>query len=106
MLLICALRSICASASSAAAAPPRPCHLRAPVIRLRSAGNDRERAMTSIAGMADGDAWLRARRDGDRLVLTAGGRWVIAAAVSLDRQLRALDGTGAREVVIDLAAVT
>lgn len=62
--------------------------------------------MSADGGAASSLAWLRPRRDGERLVLHAGGSWVIAAAAALDRELREVDGSGAREIVIDLAAVT
>src|SRR5690242_12043305 len=62
--------------------------------------------MSVEAAAADGLGWLRPSREGERLVLQAGGAWVIAAAVGLDRQLRAVERSGAREVVVDLAAVT
>jgi phospholipid/cholesterol/gamma-HCH transport system permease protein len=62
--------------------------------------------MSADGAAASGLAWLRPHRDGERLVLHAGGSWIIAAAAVLDRELRGVDGSGAREIVIDLAAVT
>ncbi|MBV8652470.1 MAG: MlaE family lipid ABC transporter permease subunit, partial [Alphaproteobacteria bacterium] len=46
-----------------------------------------------------------ASRQGDRLVMTAGGAWVIGAARELDRTLRQVEVDGARAVVLDLAGV-
>jgi phospholipid/cholesterol/gamma-HCH transport system permease protein len=62
--------------------------------------------MSAEAGAADGLGWLRPSREGERLVLQAGGAWVIAAAGRLDRQLRALEHSGVREMIVDLAAVS
>jgi hypothetical protein len=41
--------------------------------------------------MAAGDGWIRAEREGDRLVLTAGGRWVVSALAEVDARLRDLE---------------
>src|SRR5260221_4174758 len=55
--------------------------------------------MVGVAG------WVRTSRENDRLVVAAGGSWVVATASELDRRLRALEPAGARSVVIDLAAL-
>jgi phospholipid/cholesterol/gamma-HCH transport system permease protein len=49
--------------------------------------------------------WVRTSREDDRLVIAAGGSWLVATAGTLDRSLRALDAADAGAVVIDLAAV-
>jgi phospholipid/cholesterol/gamma-HCH transport system permease protein len=58
-----------------------------------------ERRMAVVAG------WVRTSRKGDRLVVAAGGSWVVATAAALDGPLRAVDAVDARTVVIDLAAI-
>ncbi len=55
--------------------------------------------------MAPQSGWIRAARQGDRLVMTAGGAWVIGAARELDRTLRGVETDGARSVVLDLADI-
>jgi len=55
--------------------------------------------MAAVAG------WVRTSREADRLVVVAGGSWVVATAAELDRRLRQLEPTGAASVVIDLTAV-
>ncbi|HZS82865.1 MAG TPA: ABC transporter permease [Stellaceae bacterium] len=50
--------------------------------------------------------WLRASRQGDRLIFEAGGAWVIGAAASLDRQIRAAGRPDARFARLDLGALT
>jgi phospholipid/cholesterol/gamma-HCH transport system permease protein len=49
--------------------------------------------------------WVRAAREGDRLVVAAGGSWVIMFAGELEVQLREIEPADARSVVIDLAAI-
>ncbi len=55
-----------------------------------------------MAGVA---GWVRTSWEDDRLIVAAGGSWVVATASELDRRLRALDPAGARSIVIDLAAL-
>jgi phospholipid/cholesterol/gamma-HCH transport system permease protein len=53
-----------------------------------------------------GDASFELRREGDHLVVSAAGAWLIASAAALDRALRRLDETAAAAAVsIDLSAV-
>ena len=56
--------------------------------------------------MQDGEAGFELRRQGDTLVLQAGGHWLVGTAGELDRALRKLDGLapGSR-LSIDLAGV-
>lgn len=56
--------------------------------------------------MAPVSGWVTASRQGDRLVIAAGGAWVIGAARELDRKLRGVEAKGARSVVLDLAGIT
>ncbi len=57
-------------------------------------------------GPAGGHGWIRADRQGKRWVLAVGGRWDIASAGALDRELRALEApAGASEAAIDLGLV-
>ncbi len=55
--------------------------------------------------MVTGDGWIRTEREGDRLVLTAGGRWQISTLADIDTTLRDLTAGSARRARIDLAAV-
>ncbi len=55
--------------------------------------------------MAAGDGWIRAEREGDRLVLTAGGRWVVSALAEVDARLRDLETGSVRQARIDIAAI-
>jgi phospholipid/cholesterol/gamma-HCH transport system permease protein len=49
--------------------------------------------------------WMKSERDGARLVVALGGRWSIAEAAQLDRELRGLAPGPAQEVSIDIAGV-
>ena len=49
--------------------------------------------------------WMKSERDGARLVVALGGRWSIAEAARLDRELRGLAPGPAQEVSIDIAGV-
>src|ERR1700747_1169766 len=55
--------------------------------------------------MAPQSGWINASRQGDRLVMTAGGAWGIGAAQELDRTLRRVEVDGTRSIVLDLAGV-
>lgn len=55
--------------------------------------------------MALRSGWISATRQGDRLVMTAGGAWVIGAARDLDRTLRGFKTDGARSILLDLAGI-
>ncbi len=56
--------------------------------------------------MREGDGWIEAVQQGDRLLLRAGGQWLVGAAADLDRRLLALSTTTeARQVRIDLSAM-
>lgn len=52
-----------------------------------------------------GDARIEASREGDTLVLHAGGRWVLLGAAALDRQIDALALSGATRVQVDLSGL-
>ena len=73
---------------------------------LEFAASERQRegrgASAEMAGVA---GWVRTSWENDRLIVAAGGSWVVATASELDRRLRALDPAGARSIVIDLAAL-
>jgi phospholipid/cholesterol/gamma-HCH transport system permease protein len=55
--------------------------------------------------MAEAGGWIRTAQENDRLVIAAGGRWVLATAADLDRRLRAVKLGGASDIVIDLAGI-
>jgi phospholipid/cholesterol/gamma-HCH transport system permease protein len=55
--------------------------------------------------MADGGGWFKAEREGERLVVAAGGRWTVATLATLDQPLRALAPGAAQSVAIDLGAL-
>ena len=55
--------------------------------------------------MAGGDGWIRTEREGDRLLLTAGGRWVISTLADTDARLRALVPGTVSQARIDLSAI-
>lgn len=55
--------------------------------------------------MAEEAGWFKTRREGDILLVAAGGAWTIPALASLDQSLRVLARDSCREVVIDLAEV-
>ena len=55
--------------------------------------------------MASGDGWIRTEREGDRLLLTAGGRWLISTLGDIDASLRALAPGAVGQARIDLAAI-
>jgi phospholipid/cholesterol/gamma-HCH transport system permease protein len=49
--------------------------------------------------------WVRAERDGDNLLLSAGGSWVIATLADLDARLREIAAGSIRRARIDLGSV-
>lgn len=51
------------------------------------------------------DIWLKQQRDGDRLTLSAGGDWCVAALAEIDAQLRESVAVSAKTARIDLSAV-
>ena len=55
--------------------------------------------------MAAAPGWFETRIEGDRLILSAGGRWVIGTLAGIDAELRRLAPGGARRASIDIAAV-
>jgi phospholipid/cholesterol/gamma-HCH transport system permease protein len=55
--------------------------------------------------MAAAEGWVSASDEGDRLVVTAGGSWLVSTARELDRRLRAIGTSNAPSVVLDLAAI-
>ena len=55
--------------------------------------------------MAEGGGWFEAKREGERLVVAAGGRWTVTTLAALDQPLRALAPGSAASVAIDLAAL-
>jgi phospholipid/cholesterol/gamma-HCH transport system permease protein len=55
--------------------------------------------------MATGDGWIRTEREGDRLLLTAGGRWQISALADIDTKLRELSPGSLRQARIDLSGI-
>ncbi len=55
--------------------------------------------------MATGDGWIRTEREGDRLLLTAGGRWQISTLADIDTKLRELSPGSLRQARIDLSGV-
>ncbi len=55
--------------------------------------------------MATGDGWIRTEREGDRLLLTAGGRWLISTLADVDTRLRELAPGSVRRARIDLSAI-
>jgi phospholipid/cholesterol/gamma-HCH transport system permease protein len=55
--------------------------------------------------MAAAAGWISTTRAGDRLIVAAGGNWVVTASRDLDRRLRALAKLEARSLVLDLAQI-
>ncbi len=55
--------------------------------------------------MTTGDGWIRTEREGDRLLLTAGGRWLISTLADIDPRLRELAPGSVRQAQIDLSAI-
>lgn len=56
--------------------------------------------------MQEDGGWVEIERQGNALVLAAGGRWLVATAAELDRKLNGLDAVdGATAARIDLAGV-
>ena len=55
--------------------------------------------------MITGDGWIRTEREGDRLVLTAGGRWLISTLADIDPGLRELAPGPVRQARIDISAI-
>jgi phospholipid/cholesterol/gamma-HCH transport system permease protein len=55
--------------------------------------------------MAEAEGWIKTAQEDDRLVIAAGGRWVLATAAELDRRLRAMRPGSASSIVIDLAEI-
>jgi phospholipid/cholesterol/gamma-HCH transport system permease protein len=55
--------------------------------------------------MAEAEGWITTAQEDDRLVIAAGGRWVLATAAELDLRLRAVTPGSASSVVIDLAGI-
>ncbi|HJU19481.1 MAG TPA: MlaE family lipid ABC transporter permease subunit [Stellaceae bacterium] len=55
--------------------------------------------------MASGTATLAAAEEGETLVFAAAGRWLVATAAELDRDLSALDLPRGRRVTLDLAGI-
>jgi phospholipid/cholesterol/gamma-HCH transport system permease protein len=56
--------------------------------------------------MQENGGWVEFERRGQALVLAAGGRWLVATAAELDRELDGLDGLdGATAARIDLAGI-
>lgn len=56
--------------------------------------------------MAGADIWLKQERDGDRLVLRAGGEWRTATLSQVDADLRAAGSTKAVTALLDLSDVS
>ena len=75
-------------------------------MRAKAARDARPVADAAGDGPAGGHGWIRADHQGKRWVLAVGGRWDIASAGALDRELRALEApAGASEAAIDLGLV-
>ncbi len=55
--------------------------------------------------MTTGDGWIRTEREGDRLLLTAGGSWLISTLADIDTRLRDLAPGSVRQARIDLSAI-
>jgi phospholipid/cholesterol/gamma-HCH transport system permease protein len=55
--------------------------------------------------MAESEGWIRTAQEDDRLVIAAGGSWVLATAAELDRRLRTVTTGAASRIVIDLAEI-
>ena len=55
--------------------------------------------------MTTGDGWIRTEREGDRLLLTAGGRWLISTLADIDPRLRELAPGSVGQARIDLSAI-
>ncbi len=55
--------------------------------------------------MAGGSGWFRTEREGDSLMLAAGGGWTVAALAELDAPLRSLAPGSVHSAVIDLGEV-
>ena len=58
-----------------------------------------------MAGSATHSGWVRAERDGDNLLLSAGGSWVIATLAELDARVREIATSSVRRARIDLGSV-
>ncbi len=58
-----------------------------------------------MAGSATHSGWVRAERDGDDLLLSAGGSWVIATLAELDARVREIATGSVRRARIDLGSV-
>jgi phospholipid/cholesterol/gamma-HCH transport system permease protein len=55
--------------------------------------------------MAEAEGWITTEQEDDRLVIAAGGRWVLATAADLDRRLHAVTLGAASTIIIDLAGI-
>lgn len=55
--------------------------------------------------MAEEAGWFETKREGDTLLVEAGGAWTIPALARLDKLLRALAPDSCRDVVLDLSRV-
>ncbi len=55
--------------------------------------------------LATQSGWVRTEREGERLLLSAGGSWVISTLSDLDRRLRALAPGSVRRARIDMGAI-
>jgi hypothetical protein len=55
--------------------------------------------------MATGDGWIRTEREGDLLLLTAGGRWLISSLGDIDASLRKLAPGAVDQAQIDISAI-
>lgn len=55
--------------------------------------------------MDDADPWVRASRDGDRLIVAGGGAWTVQGVAALEDDLSALSADGAKEAVLDLSGL-
>ena len=58
-----------------------------------------------MAESATHSGWVRAERDGDNLLLSAGGSWVIATLAELDARVREIATSSVRRARIDLGSV-
>ncbi|MEE2970567.1 MAG: MlaE family lipid ABC transporter permease subunit [Pseudomonadota bacterium] len=58
-----------------------------------------------MAGSATHSGWVKAERDGDNLLLSAGGSWVIATLAELDARVRKIAAGSVRRARIDLGSV-
>ncbi len=55
--------------------------------------------------MTTGDGWIRTEREGDRLLLTAGGRWLISTLSDIDTGLREFSPGSMSQAQIDVSAI-